>query len=102
MARLDRPPLSRSIGASSVDIDADDLPIGTELRSQITEWSIQHRKLLSGWPDRGGFPSGRDAERFVERGRDIVSSLQTELGPDYYVENMPEPIRPPGIKLRRV
>jgi len=36
----------------------------------------------------------------VADGERLVSRLQHELGPTYHVEYMPEPIRPPGVKLR--
>lgn len=55
---------------------------------------------MSGWPKEGGFASTRAAEEFVEAGRVLVSRLQEELGEAFVVEYLPEPIRPPGLKMR--
>jgi hypothetical protein len=54
----------------------------------------------AGWPGSGGFTSQDHAESVVTRGQLLVVRLAAELGPGYFVEYMPEPIRPPGVKLR--
>lgn len=77
-----------------------DLPIGDVLRSDLAGWNAEHAAVLADWPQRGGFGSAADAERFVDAGQELVSRLQTELGPRYHVEYMPEPVRPPGVKLQ--
>lgn len=92
--------LARSTGSGSVAVDPQKLPISTELRSDLAAWSAEHAWIMVGWPRNGGFESEADAERFVEVGRQLVSRLQAELGPDYHSEYMPEPIRPPGVRLQ--
>jgi hypothetical protein len=100
MAANGGPPLSRSVGSGSVDIDAASLPISVDLLSGLWQWDADHSTVLCGWPSSGGFTSATEAEQIVERGQGPVSRLQSELGPGYNVEYMPEPIRPPGLKLR--
>jgi hypothetical protein len=94
-------PLSQSMGPEDIEVDPDTLQISDGLRSDIARWDAYFAAVLSGWPASGGFDSEHDVERFVAAGRQLVSQLQDELGPGYNVEYMPEPIRPPGVKLRR-
>jgi len=91
--------LSRSVGSGSAKVDPLDLPVSVRLRSDLAGWNAEHAALLSNWPGSGGFSSTRAAEQFVEAGQSLVRRLQDELGPDYHVEYMPEPIRPPGVRL---
>ena len=46
--------------------------------------------------------SADDAESFVRSGEELVVQLQRELGDLWHVEYMPEPIRPPGLRLRNI
>ncbi|WP_147431892.1 hypothetical protein [Motilibacter peucedani] len=92
--------LSRSARDGAVGVDPADLAISEGLRSDLAAWNAQHAWVMAGWPERGGFESATDAERFVDAGRQLVSKLQAELGQEYHVEYMPEPIRPPGVRLR--
>ena len=69
--------------------------------SGLTRWNAYFEAVLSGWPAAGGFESEHDTEQFAAAGRQLVSQLQDELGASYQVEHRPEPIRPPGVKLRR-
>ena len=94
--------LSRSAGAGAVGVDPADLAISKGLRVDLAAWNAEHAWVMAGWPRSGGFGSATDAERFVDSGRQLVSRLQGELGQEYHVEYMPEPIRPPGVRLRSV
>lgn len=95
-----RSPLSRAAFSHNVAIHPQALHIGTELRADLEHWDSEHAALLADWPHSGGFASERDAESFVDRGQRLASRLQAELGLGYHVEYMPEPIRPPGVRLR--
>jgi hypothetical protein len=101
MGRSGRSPLTQTSGDTDLEIDRNTLPISTVLRSEIDAWGREYERVLEGWPESGGFRSTADAETFVEQGRRIVAELQRELGTGYFVEYMSEPIRPPGVKLRR-
>jgi len=93
-------PLTQTAGHDNIEVDPGDLRLSDGLRSDLAEWRAYFDATLSSWPAAGGFDSERDAERFVAAGRQLAVRLQDELGASYYVEYMPEPIRPPGVKLR--
>jgi hypothetical protein len=85
------------------EIHPGDLPISGDLAGAFTLWAEEYDATFT---DRGGagsdgFASGAAAVTFVERGRDLVGRLQAELGESHHVEYMPEPIKPPGVRLRR-
>lgn len=101
VARGDRPPLLRTATPENLSIDPNALPLSTNLRVAVEQWAVDYQEALGGWPWRGGFKSVTEAEQFVERGARLVEHLQTELGPTFYVDYFPEPIRPPGVKLKR-
>jgi hypothetical protein len=100
MAARGRSPLTQTTGPDNIEIDPGAPRLSDGLRSDLTQWSAYFEATLSGWPTAGGFDSARDAERFVAIGRQLVLQLQDELGASYHVKYMPEPIRPPGLKLR--
>lgn len=100
MAARGRSTITRTVGVVDVEVDPDSLLLGDDLRSALARWEHQYRNTLSNWPESGGFASERDAEDFVTEGHLLVTRLQADLGSGYYVEYMPEPIRPPGVKLR--
>jgi hypothetical protein len=101
MAVLGRSPLTQSTGPGDIEVDPGTLRISDGLRSGLARWNAYFEAVLSGWPAAGGFESEHDADQFAATGRQLVSQLQDELGASYHVEYMPEPIRPPGVKLRR-
>jgi hypothetical protein len=101
MAVRGRSPLTQSTGPDNIEVDPETLQISDGLRSDLARWDAYFAAALSGWPAAGGFDSEHDVERFVAAGQQLVSQLQDELGASYHVEYMPEPIRPPGVKLRR-
>jgi hypothetical protein len=101
MAVRGRSPLTQSTGPDNIEVDPETLQISDGLRSDLARWDAYFAAVLSGWPAAGGFDSEHDVERFVAAGQRLVSQLQDELGASYHVEYMPEPIRPPGVKLRR-
>lgn len=101
MAAVGRSPVSRTAGDDGVEVDPADLPIGPQLVADVERWAARHRSVLAQWPRTAGFTSERAAGEFVARGAHLVSRLQAELGLGYQVEYMPEPIRPPGVKLAR-
>ena len=92
--------LTRSAGQSQVNVDPATLAVSIGLRRELAAWTAEHTRVMAGWPLMGGFVSMTDAERFVGAGRRVAVRLQSELGADFYVEYWPEPIRPPGVKLR--
>jgi hypothetical protein len=100
MAVRGRSPLTQTVGSGHIEVDPDTLHLSGGLRSDLARWDAYFQATLSGWPAAGGFDSEYDAERFVAAGQQLVSRLQDELGADYHVEYRPEPIRPPGVKLR--
>jgi hypothetical protein len=95
-----RSPLTQTTGPDNIEVDPDALPLSDGLRSDLARWRARFEATLSGWPASGGFDSEHDAELFVAAGQRLVVQLQDELGASYHVEYMPEPIRPPGVKLR--
>jgi hypothetical protein len=101
MAVRGRSPLTQSTGPVDIEVDPETLHISDGLRFDLARWDAYLAAVLSGWPATGGFDSEYDVERFVAAGRQLVSRLQDELGASYHVEYMPEPIRPPGVKLRK-
>lgn len=101
MAVRGRSPLTQTTGPDDVAVDPETLQISDGLRSDLARWDRYFVAVLSGWPAADGFDSEHDAERFVAAGQQLASQLQDELGETYHVEYMPEPIRPPGVKLRR-
>jgi hypothetical protein len=100
MATRGRSPLTQTSGPDDREVDPASLPLSDGLCSDLAHWDAHLRAVLSSWPAAGGFDSELDAEQFVAEGRQLVSQLQDELGASYHVEYMPEPIRPPGVKLR--
>jgi hypothetical protein len=102
MAQPGRSPLTITSGHSNFDLDPDDAPVPQGLWERVMAWADRLDRTLAGWPTSGGFRSPADAEAFVADGRALVDELQAALGPGYVVEYMPEPIRPPGLKLRTV
>ncbi|HEV2953042.1 MAG TPA: hypothetical protein VG015_03005 [Candidatus Dormibacteraeota bacterium] len=80
-----------------------DLPIDNALTSDLVCWAAQYDSTFGGGPeDSSGFASREEALEFVERGRDLVERLQESLGNSWHVEYIPEPISPPGLRVRGV
>jgi hypothetical protein len=100
MAARGRSPLTQTTGPDDIEVDPEALRLSDGLRSDLAQWKAYFEATLSGWPASGGFDSEHHAERFVAAGQQLVLQLQDELGASYHVEYMPEPIRPPGVKLR--
>jgi hypothetical protein len=100
MAAQGRSPLTQTTGHDDIEADLEALALSDGLRAALAQWTAYFEATLSGWPEAGGFDSERDAQRFAAAGRQLASQLQDELGPSFRVEYMPEPIRPPGVKLR--
>lgn len=74
----------------------DELPIPDDLATRLVAWQRQWMEVMG----KGGFASTRAAEEFVAAGRALGDALQEVLGADWHVEYYPEPIRPPGVRLR--
>jgi hypothetical protein len=100
MAAQGRSPLTLTAGSDNLDLDPESLPLGDGLRSDLARWNEHFQAMFSRWPTAGGFETELDAEQFVAEGQRLVSQLQDELGASYQVEYMPEPIRPPGVRIR--
>ncbi|MGC4746627.1 hypothetical protein ACLQ28_13325 [Micromonospora sp. DT201] len=91
--------LAVSAGVGDSDVKPADLPIEAELVAEIEGWAAEHLAVLAEWPHVGEFESECQAEVFVRQGEQLVARLQAELGVEYQVEYMPEPIHPPGVRL---
>ena len=91
--------LSCGISRRTVDVEPESLPLSAGLIENLENWSALFIRTVGGWPRNGGFASEAQAESFVRQGKLLSTELQDELGPGYYVLYMPEPIRPPGVRL---
>lgn len=96
-AQHGRSPVADS--GSREELRPTDLPISEDLAHSLADWATDYDATFATEPD--GFQSEEEAVTFVERGRDLVGRLQDELGEHWHVEYMPEPIKPPGLRLRR-
>ena len=92
--------LTRTWGPDNIEVDRDDLQLSSQLLTDLAAWEQAFTDTLAHWPSSGGFASVHAAEAFVAEGQSLVTRLQHELGSSHHVEYMPEPIRPPGVKLR--
>ena len=90
--------LSMSTTQGQAPVDLKGLALFEALASRVSAWSDAWRDVL----DSGGFASIEEAEGFVDVGRNVAEALQECLGPGWHVEYYPEPIRPPGVRLRTV
>lgn len=100
LAARGRAPITQTAAHDDFEVDLEALEVSDALRADVSHWNGKFVDVLGGWPDCGGFSSVEEAEAFVADGERLVSRLQRELGPTYNVEYMPEPTRPPGVKLR--
>jgi hypothetical protein len=96
----ERSPLTRRYTCDAFRVDVTDLPIDARLGSDIDRWNAERDALMAGWPRLGGFASVADAQLFVAAGHELVSRLQTQLGPDYCVDYLPELVQVPGVRVR--
>jgi hypothetical protein len=96
-ARRGESPISDS--GTRVEIEPAELPISDALRSSVVEWVGQFDVTFD--PSNEGFERMEDAVRFVLLGRELAGRLQAELGPTLRVEYIPEPTKPPGVRLKR-
>ena len=74
----------------------DQLPVPEDLATRLQGWHQQWRESMG----EGGFASIQAAEEFVAAGMALADELQDDLGTDWHVEYYPEPVRPPGVRLR--
>ena len=95
-----RSPLSRVTASGDISIDTAALPISPELAADVTAWATDYEQTFGDNAEDSGFDSQSQAVAFTEQGRSLVRFLQEELEPDWHVEYMPEPIKPPGLRLR--
>ena len=86
-------PLSVERPHGALAVDASALPLSAALSEDLHQWASDYDAAGA------GFDSAAAAVEFVERGRALVARLQGELGDVWYVEYMPEPTRPPGLRL---
>jgi hypothetical protein len=96
----ERSPLTRRYTCDAFRVDVTDLPIDARLGSDIDRWNAERDALMAGRPRLGGFASVADAQLFVAAGHELASRLQTQLGPDYCVDYLPELVQVPGVRLR--
>jgi hypothetical protein len=80
------------------ELPVQTLPVSGDLMKSLTWWARDYEDTIV--PRAEGFASERDADAFVARGQALVERLQVEVGESWHVEYMPEPTRPPGVRLR--
>lgn len=100
MAERGRSALSRTGPSGPEAIELLELPISPELAAGVAAWALDYDQTFGDRDEDGGFESEAHAVAFIERGRFLVEGLQEELGPGWCVEYMPEPTRPPGLRLK--
>jgi hypothetical protein len=101
MARRGSGPLTRWSSDFPTSVDARSLPINPDLLIDIERWVFDFGGTYSDTPEKSGFASQSAAEAFVARGRNLAERLQSDLGPGWHIEYMPEPIRPPGVRIKK-
>ncbi|MEZ0447209.1 hypothetical protein [Cellulomonas sp. ICMP 17802] len=89
-------PLSIATTRGAAPLDHDDVDLPQNISSQVGSWAREWRDVLAA----GGFASLAEAEGFVAAGSKLATSVEDRLGPGWRVEYYPEPIRPPGVRLR--
>ena len=99
-ARRGQLPLSRSKSHGLEPANPSDLGLSPSLAAAIVRWASDYDATFAPDAAGSGFDSEGEAEDFVERGRNLAAQLQRELGYSWRVEFYPEPIRPPGVRLR--
>lgn len=99
-ARRGELPLSRWKPHGLEPMFASDLGLSPDLADALTRWAMDYEATFAAEAIRSGFESEGAAEAFVARGRMLAVDLQRELGQAWHVEFYPEPIRPPGLRLR--
>lgn len=97
-ARQGRSPLADS--GTQEEVAPGDLPIGSDLTADLSRWSSSYEHNFAGVAGASGFESEAAARQFVEVGRHLVDRLRRELGDSWWVEYRPEPVGPPGLRLR--
>ncbi len=100
MAARGTSPLSRTGPSGDEPIELVDLTISPPLAARIAAWVADYEQTFGDRDEDDGFESEADADSFTERGRSLVDGIQKELGPRWYVDYMPEPTRPPGVRLK--
>lgn len=80
------------------EVPAGTLGISSDLVEAFEKWAADYEATYV--PGAEGFASESDADAFVARGQALVHRLQAELGDSWHVEYMPEPRRPPGVRIR--
>jgi hypothetical protein len=101
MARKGSGPLTRWSSDLPTSVDARSLPINPDLLIDIEQWAFDFDETYSEVPEESGFASESEAEAFVARGRNLAERLQSDLGPGWHIEYRPEPIRPPGVRIKK-
>jgi hypothetical protein len=101
MARQGSDPLTRWSSDLPTSVDARSLPITPDLLIDIERWAFDFDETYSETAEESGFASESEAEAFVARGRNLAERLQSDLGPGWHIEYMPEPIRPPGVRIKK-
>lgn len=78
-----------------------ELSLDIDLRNDLNHWATDYDATFGNDLQRSGFFTVEDADSFVARGSQFAEQLQISLGPTWHVEYMPEPTRPPGLRLRQ-
>jgi hypothetical protein len=99
-ARRNESPLSRSRPDRLTNVSASELGVSTELAQALDRWADDYDATFGADERTSGFLSEGNAEAFVAQGRSLSDRLQGELGGSWKLDYYPEPIRPPGLRLR--
>ena len=99
-ARRNEPPLSRWRPDRLHSVSASELGVSTELAEALDRWAEDFDATFGADERTSGFHSGANAEGFVAQGASLSDRLQGELRDSWHLDYYPEPIRPPGLRLR--
>lgn len=99
-ARLDSTPLSLSLSSGLVPVVPEKLGLGDADATALAQWARQFDATFAANEHAAGFDSQQQAEEFVARGHQLTEIVQRALGDHWQVEYYPEPVRPPGLRLR--
>jgi hypothetical protein len=80
-------PLWEYLDGELVDnVNPDDLPLSTGLKTALHKWAISYDLTLDEeYPPNSGFRNPAEAEAFEVQGREMWRELQSQLGPDFKI-----------------
>lgn len=68
------------------NIDPESLPLSTELKARLNDWSKKYDLILNDDdPASSGFETKEDEQNFIREGGELAKYLQIELGDSYKI-----------------